>query len=63
MIIFCTGDSACLKFGGVFPTYYSLLVHTTTPKNTLTIFTVFRYFTVFGYFDFDFLIIFALFSF
>ena len=57
MIIFCTKDSACLKFGGVFAAYYSLLVHTAAPENTLTIFTVF------GYFDFDFWIIFALFGF
>ena len=63
MIIYCTGDGVFLKFGGVFPAYYSLLVHTATPENTLTILTVFGYFTVFRYFDFHFWTIFAIFSF
>ena len=47
---------------GVFSLHITFLVHMVAPENTLTILTVFGYFIVFGYFDFDFLIIFALFS-
>ena len=53
MIIFCTRDSACLKFGGVFLAHYSLLVNTVAPENTLTIFIVFGLsflYLVFSYF-------------